>query len=183
MVIDDKGLLRAMKEAYKTSGYKVAADDSTGVDMLVIGTPQWVAEIEQENVPRKVLGLIAEHIGTLPQPGEAWQVHKKETQTEIHNVSVGLLEELKKTASTVKVKRTGLNWNGYQLWQSPETLEVSMVSPVVEGILDNFKREVWLVGGMLYIPGVASKLYLGPGKASKNESAALTHLAGMQWVE
>lgn len=183
MVIDEKGLLRAMKEAYKTTGYKVAADNSTGVDMLVIGTPLWVAEIEQDNVPRKVLGLIAEHIGTLPMPGQAWQVHKKETQTEIHNVSVGLLEDLKKATASGKIKRTSLNWNGYQLWQCPKTLEVFMVPPGNEDILDNYKREVWLVGGMLYISGVASKLYISPSKVSQSESAALTHLAGMQWVE
>lgn len=84
MVVSEKGLLRAMKDAYKADGYTVAVDDGGGIEDLILHTQAWTVTIEKNEVPGKILGLITEHLRKLPQPGEAFRVKKKETQTEIY---------------------------------------------------------------------------------------------------
>ena len=79
MVVNEKGLLKAMKDAYKTDGYTVAVDEAD----LILKTVTWTVVLHMEEVPSKVLALITEHLRKLPDPGTAYQVKKKETQTEI----------------------------------------------------------------------------------------------------
>lgn len=77
MVINEKGLCAAMKAAYKkkSTGYKVAARISeNGTEEIVLSAPGWTAIITRENAPRKVMALIVEHVGDLPQAGQAFQV-------------------------------------------------------------------------------------------------------------
>lgn len=91
MVIDEKGLLSAMKDAYKkkSTGYKVAARIlEDGDEELIVSAPGWTAFIIRENAPRKVMGLIVEHVGDLPRASEAYQVQDKNVQAEIFKVAV-----------------------------------------------------------------------------------------------
>lgn len=62
MVVDEKGLISAMKDAYKTTGYKVAVDASEGSIDYIIDGLSWAVVIEKGSLPAKVFGLIAEHI-------------------------------------------------------------------------------------------------------------------------
>lgn len=75
MVVNEKGLLKAMKEAYKLDGYTVAVDEAD----LILKTVPWTVVLHMEDAPSKVLDLITEHIRKLPAPGTAYQVKKKET--------------------------------------------------------------------------------------------------------
>lgn len=95
MVIDEKGLLSAMKAAFKkqSTGYKVAADDEE--EELILSAPGWTAIIARENTPRKVMGLIVEHLGDLPRDGTAFQVQDKNAQAEIFSVAVPSPAKLK----------------------------------------------------------------------------------------
>lgn len=79
MVVNEKGLLKAMKEAYKLDGYTVAVDEAD----LILKTVTWTVVLHMEDAPSKVLALITEHIRKLPAPGTAYQVKKKETQTQM----------------------------------------------------------------------------------------------------
>lgn len=78
MVVSEKGLLRAIKDAYKADGYTVAVDDSGGVEDLILHTPLWTVVIQKDEVPGKILGIITEHLRKLPGPGEAF--HDNERQ-------------------------------------------------------------------------------------------------------
>lgn len=184
MVIDESALIRAMKDAHKKDGYKVAADEgSDGNARLMIAAAGWMVEINQENCPRKVLALIVLHLGKLPRIGQAFQVQKKQTQTEIFDVAVGWLYELKEAVVSCRAKRTDLSWHGYQLWQRGDNLQVFMVPPLSEDIMDNFKRPVEIMeGSVMRVSGEVSCLYILPSAARKSESAALTHLSKMQWI-
>lgn len=184
MVIYERFLIRAMKDAYKRDGYKVAANaDSGGNVCLIIAAAGWMVEVNQENCPGKVLALIVEHLRKIPHPGEAFQVRKKQTQTEIFAVAVGWLHELKDAAVSCGVKHTDLSWHGYQLWQRDDNLQVFMVPPLSEDIMDYFKRPVDMLGeSVMRVAGEVSCLYILPSAVKKNESAALTHLSKMQWT-
>ena len=78
MVINEQGLLRAMKEAYKADGYEIECMAIGNMIEIHLETSRWYVNCEIKNLPRKVLGLIAEHLGELPSPGQCFQVKKKE---------------------------------------------------------------------------------------------------------
>ena len=183
MVIDEKGLLSAMKAAFKkqSTGYKVAAQTTEGVDEeLILSAPGWTAIIDRENTPRKVMGLIVEHLGDLPRYGTAFQVQDKNAQAEIFSVAVPSPAMLVPGA---QVKRTNLTYNGYQIWQRTDNHDVFMLAPKFEDMMDNYNREVRLTeDGMFYVEGVASRLYLLPLQVMQNDLPALHHLAKLKWV-
>ena len=87
MVISETGLCAAMKAAFKkkSTGYKVAARlPKAGKEEIVLSTPEWIAIINRENAPRKVLALIVEHMGDLP----AARCHVKRTLLLTHVMDV-----------------------------------------------------------------------------------------------
>lgn len=142
MVINESGLCAAMKAAYKkkSTGYKVAARRSKdGTEEIVLSAPGWTAILNRENAPRKVLALIVEHLGDLPQAGQAFQVQDANSQTEIFDMAVPELEEL---VAGALVKRTRLNYDGYQVWQRVDDRTVFVMPPKHEDMLDNYNRQV-----------------------------------------
>lgn len=183
MVINESGLCAAMRDAFrkKSTGYKVAAQLSQkGERELILSASGWTAEISRENAPRKVLALIVEHVGDLPDEGMAFQVQDKNVQTEIYNMAV---PDAGAQATGYQVKRTNLTYNGYQIWQQVDNLKVFMVSPKVEDLMDNYHREVRITeNGMFYVEGVASRLHIQPLQVNQNDLPALHHLAKMRWV-
>ena len=183
MVINESGLCAAMKKAFqkKSTGYKVAAQLSPkGERELVLSAPGWTAAISRENAPRKVLALIVEHVGDLPDEGMAYQVQDKNVQTEIYNMAV---PDASASVTSYKVKRTKLTYEGYQIWQRVDNLQVYPVAQNIEDLMDNYHREVRITeNGMFYVEGVASRLHIQPLKVDQNEMPALHHLAKLQWV-
>lgn len=185
MVIDEKGLLAAMKDAYKTDGYKVAVEDEAGIENVILHTPMWTVVILKKELPRKVLGLIAEHIGEIPQPGTAFQVKKKEAQTEIFKmVAEAPLEYHSGEKPRRIVRRTSLILGGFPLWQAATEGTVVKVFPDYEDIIQWGTNVVRLVGDdVMMIDDTVSRAYIRcqpPKDAPDREK--LEHLAKIQWV-
>ena len=183
MVISEKGLCAAMSAAFKkkNTGYKVAARLSDkGVEEIVLSAPGWTAIVTRENAPRKALALIVEHMGDLPQTGQAFQVQDKKAQAEILSMAV---PETGDTAESITVKRTQLNYNGYQIWQRTNDQKVFMMPAQHEDLLDSYNRQVCMTEkGVFCAQGVASRLYIQPLQVAQNEIPALHHMAKLQWV-
>ena len=72
MTIYDKGLIRAMKQAYRDGGYDVAVTDHG----VLIQADGWGVEILGEAVPNSVKSLIVLHNGSLPRMDSAVHVSK-----------------------------------------------------------------------------------------------------------
>ena len=70
-MIEEKAFCAAMKASWRGSGYEVYA---TG-DTLVITTNEMGVEMGRRNVSRKVLSLLALHLGEIPD-GTAYSVKK-----------------------------------------------------------------------------------------------------------
>lgn len=181
MVISESGLCAAMKAAFKkkSTGYKVAARlTEDGEEKIVLSAPDWIAIINRENAPRKVLALIVEHVGDLPAEGKAFQVQDTKVQTEIYSMAV---PELEKAVANADVKRTQLQYMGYQIWQRTDDHSVFMMAPKNEDMLDHYNRPVSVAeNGMFYAEGLVSRLYLKPLQVMQNELTALHHLAKLQ---
>lgn len=185
MIVNEKGLIRAMKEAYKGLGYNVAAgDNDSGIENIIIATNFWAVVIEKKNLPRKVLGLIAEHVGDIPKLGEAFQVKKKEPQTEIYEIATRVLRDIHAGDKPLKlVKRTDLTLGCYQLWQRKDDLRIFKLDPELEDIILLSRGTVRIVGDdMLMIDDLESRAYIAVEKIDAKEQDRLDHLSKIQWV-
>ena len=110
MVINESGLCAAMKDAFrkKSTGYKVALSQLEGeTPEIVISAQDWMAIIEKEHAPRKVLALIVEHLGDLPKVGQAFHVRDDNVQTEIFSMAVPEQQEIQ---TNVAIKRTQVTY-------------------------------------------------------------------------
>lgn len=185
MVVNEKGLLRAMREAYKAGVYKVAAENKADIHNIMIAAPGWVVVIEKKNMPQKALGMIAEHLGKIPEPGEAYQVQKKQTQTEIFDVAMEMLLSIRSgEKQRRKASCTDLTMGGYNLWQRHEDLKVVKVNADLQDIMLTHGRTVLMIDDdMLMVDGLVSRVYIECAtNLWADETAQLNHLAQMQWV-
>lgn len=86
MLINEAGLVRAMKRAYSGAGYNVNNQDGT----MAIYTNTWYLEAGRECIPRKALATIVEHMGAIPEVGNPVLVQKDvEAQVIMPEVSTG----------------------------------------------------------------------------------------------
>lgn len=158
MVINEKGLLRAMKEAYKADGYEIECKETAGVKEIHIETPRWYVMCVLKNLPRKVLGLIVEHLGEIPAPGQAVQVKKKETQTKICNQGRdafgGVVPD--DCINPAGVTKTGIIYRGGNVWQQDRGNRIFWINPDLEDIMLRTARVVCLGEKVLHISGSVS---------------------------
>lgn len=185
MVIDEKGLMAAMKDAYKAEGYKVAVEDSAGIENVILHTSMWTVVVMKKELPRKVLGLIAEHIGDIPKPGTAYQVKKKETQTEIFNmVADAPLDYQSGEKKRRVIRRTSLVLGGFPLWQTATDEKVVKVLPDEEEIINWIGCDVILIGeDVLVADDDISRAYIRCTiPKDPQERKMLEHLGKVKWV-
>lgn len=71
-IIQEKGLVRAIKGAYRHGGYNVLNLDGD----VVVYTEEWCVRCPWNKLPRKALATIVEHLGMIPENGEAVNIEK-----------------------------------------------------------------------------------------------------------
>ncbi|MBR4289089.1 MAG: hypothetical protein IKT52_00415 [Oscillospiraceae bacterium] len=183
MVVNEKGLLRAMKDAYKGLGYKVAAKDTGGQLDIIIAAKYWTVVIENSCLPRKVRALITEHLNDNLNPGDAFQIKEKETQTELLET---VLLDIQNFHSGEKerriVRKTVLTLGGYSLWQSVTDQKVIKLDPDNEDVMAWDSKVVRLIGdNLLLLDDTNSRAYVTCMKSETVESNMLAHLSAVQW--
>ena len=138
MIISEKGLVRAMKSAWKAGGYRVA-DISGGA---VIWTSDWCVRCGWHSLPRKVLGLIVEHAGIIPERDHALALMKNMDPQWILKESVAdeLAAWWTPQGKPGKAVLVPVNIAGYQLYQTPAR-ECYAVDPAVQVIVDRGTAE------------------------------------------
>ena len=72
MLINEAGVVRAIKRAYKGGGYTVNVQDG----IMSIYTKNWYIQARREVMPRKVLAAIVEHAGMIPGENEPTHIMK-----------------------------------------------------------------------------------------------------------
>lgn len=185
MIIREQGLIKNMRESYKGHGYSVAvSDDAVGVESIIIIAKNCVVVGDKKKMPRKVLALIVEHMGELPQPGEAYQIRKNHPQVEIFDVAIKHLKGMHADNKPLKVaKRTNLTMGGYQLWQRKDDLRIFRLDPVLENILELSRGIHRTVGDdVLMMEDTESRAYVYFEKSDKNCSSVIEHLSQMQLI-
>lgn len=187
MIVEEKGLMKLMKAARQNFGYHVAVTrTATGVKSIIIATDtgRWAVVMEHKSAPRKVLGLLAEHMGIIPDPGEGYLVRKKEVQSEMSEIVTGMLSDMNdEDKPLLFIKRTALNYGGYQLWQRREDLRIFKVDPELENILLLPTNEAQIIGNhVLKAEDLESRAYIATEQTEDVSNAWLNHLSQIQWV-
>lgn len=131
-MIDERGLLSAMKSTWRSEGYTVAGYREDGERVLCIHGASWLVAIPYSAISRKVLALLVEHLGEIPD-GEAWAVRKGAgVQGQIMDVVLTRLDGLRRRIAESDgetILRTNMTWKGYEVWQRPATLKVTAYDP------------------------------------------------------
>lgn len=132
-MINEKRLCAAMKEAYKGGGYTVYT--ATG-DIYLRGL-SWLVRMPVEDLPRKALALLVEHMAIIPKEREAYRNSKAggvqsiiaDTELEFHiNFSVPV-------AAKEMARITKLSYDGRDIWQGVGSGQVLAVEPDYQGIV------------------------------------------------
>ena len=186
MIINESGLLSVMKDSYKIGGYHVAVSMvSNKKSYLLAGYGYgWAAVIHHGKMPRKVLGLLAEHIGRLPEDGEAFLCKKdNEAQEEILHVAVnpimGKFAAAGRTYETIK--RSRLTWDGDNVWQTAEQ-EIALIRPDLEKIINFKDTSPRLVERCLYVEGQVSTVYIHRTTPGETEKDVVAQLGNTLWI-
>lgn len=181
MTIYDKGLIRAMKHAYKNDGYYVAM---TGNGIL-IQSEGWGVEIVADAVPNSVKSLIVLHNGSLPRMDSAVYVHKNECAGAILDTVTGTMEDLAKayTASGgSKIKPTRLTMDGCRIWQTTDKLNIRLVDIEDQQILAGQSFDAYLISGAIFSRNWFGCLYIRTQLIVPEDRPLIDHLAQMQWI-
>lgn len=131
MIVSEKALIKAMNTAKKAGGYRCWVDGRR----TVIYTGFWVVECLTAQLPRKVLGLLVEHMGTLPENGDTWLIVKKDVQKEVTAFGQGLIAELDEAVGAT-MKPTPLTLQGYELWQEVGNGRMLAFDPAAIGLAE-----------------------------------------------
>ena len=187
MVINEKTLVREMKEAYKGWGYTVICREE---ESTIILCPYWAVEINSENLPREVLSLLALHMGYLPKEGEAYKIMKagKETtvQKMLFDTALLMIRKLEQpmlhrdVAPLVDIKKTLLTFDGCNVWQKTGNNGIVLVDPEYESILRK-KEDVVMAGDAIHKRGEVSRVWVFRVEGSKWENQ-MNHLGQIPWV-
>ena len=172
MVINESGLLEAMKDSYKCGGYHVALTVVHNKKCYLIAGYGygWAAVIRQNKMPRKALGLLAEHIGRLPEEGDAFLLRKdNDAQDEMLHVAINPIGDKLKAAgkSYVAIRRSRLTWDGDNVWQTAEK-EVALIRPDLEKMIGrlNICSDEYKAGGSLPVCGRSGEHGIHPQKCA-----------------
>lgn len=115
MIINERGLVRNIKQAFKRSGYTII---STG-DQVTLFTEDWYVRADWDKFPRKALAAIVECMGMLPATSDALAVMAGEepqvVMPEVAGQDVASWETGEDEADTVTM--VPVLFQGYQLYQ------------------------------------------------------------------
>lgn len=85
MLLSEKGLTRALKDAYKGSGYTINNTE----EQVQIYTGRWYIRATWDKFPVKALATIVEHMGQLPTEEGAWNLSKAGDPQSVMQTKVG----------------------------------------------------------------------------------------------
>jgi hypothetical protein len=152
-VIGEKGLCAAMKAAWRAGGYEVVGYGEGNT--LFINGYGWCAAAPQKQMPRKVLALLVEHVGLIPE-GAAYRVQKNEgTQAIVMDMALQAKDAVARLLSEEDaevIRETAMTWKGRRVWQKAKNLTVlaydGSLTNIGEGEPDAFGNMlVWDEGG------------------------------------
>lgn len=189
-MLNETGLAARMREAWKSSGYTVTAKNGE----LMLNGIGWAVRARTDKLPRRCLGLLAEHMGGLPEDGDCVQLSKAQgAQNKISGAELSFWQDAERLCDDLvyddppaRVRQTPLTIGGYELWQNLRSMQVLRVRAELGRILDAEARSD---GGFLGSEGrVAGAMIFDDGDViavvipmARGDDAMLQQLDGFPW--
>ena len=139
MIIEEKGLVKAIKIAYRHGGYTVLNQGGE----VTIYTEGWFVRCLWTKLPRKALAIIVEHMGMIPDDGEAMAIEKDDQPQAVmagivsDDVAGWMGGEAASMASYAPV-----TFRGYQLFQEVNGRQAYGVDPTALAIVERVTAEM-----------------------------------------
>ena len=185
-MISERGLVAAMKDAWKNGAYNVIAYEENDVERLAVDGGFWLVDTPRIHFPRKALALIVEHAGEIPE-NAAYSLSKKGgLQALVHPITLQRVQsfyQLMRENPTMDVEKTKLTWQEREVWQKPEDMEVMLFEKLYLDIIDqkadDYFQEVY--GDTLFFVGDRSMAAIMP-VVNESDKLFLAHLSQMPWT-
>lgn len=156
MLINEAGLIRNIKKAYKQDGYVV----SNQGDMVSVYSENWYIQASRALLPNKVLATIVEHMGIIPEVNTAMSIMKgEEPQLLAREMAVADMEHWRSGEHGEEVTMVPVIMQGYQIYQPPrggacwgvplmylEMIERDVAEHAGADVVDN-NRLLWATDG------------------------------------
>ena len=187
MILNEKAVCSAMKQDVKDGGYVVFGmmhEDERWIG--ISGYGGWIVLAAQTVMPRKILALIVEHAGELPEAGQSWKLERPkkgeiQRQDTLFTIVGGEAAELMDGEWATDLAKIPMTLEGYSLWQDRENLRVKLVSPELEDLA------VWggkakFNGHWMAAGGLTSWCFITREPDNMTHEVWLKHLSQMSWV-
>ena len=184
MTIYDKGLIRAMKAAFRDNGYDLAMTE----DGLLIQTGDWGVMIRKDMVPSSIKSLIVLHSGDMPRMNTAVHVHKAECSDMILEMALGTMDDINNQYTAkggFTIKPTRLTLDSKRVWQLTDTLNLRLLDADNQQVMTLFlgeRLDTRLLGGVIYLRHWAGTVCVRTEMTLPEDRHLLEHLAEMQWI-
>lgn len=137
MIIEEKGLVKAIKDAYRHGGYTVLNQDGD----VAIYTEGWFVQCPWNKLPRKALATIVEHMGMIPDAGEAVAIDKADQpQAVMGEIVRDDVDRWTDGQGTGMATYVPVMFKGYQLFQEVGGLTYG-VDPTALAIVERVAAE------------------------------------------
>ncbi len=116
MLINEAGMVRAIKRAYRNGGYVVA---NLG-DTIAVYTENWYIQANRALFPRKALAAIVEHMGTIPEKDMPTSIIKgTEPQQVLRETAADDMDHWRSGTRNEEVTMVPVIMQGFQIYQPP----------------------------------------------------------------
>ena len=188
MILVDSAVCAAMKRDVKEAGYTAFGIQMEGEPWLGLKGDDWIVLAKQESMPRKVLGLLVEHAGSIPGPCRSWSIQKpRKGEVQRQDVMFGMIEQEVRGLleldwdNRAHLARMNLTLDGYGLWQDRENLSILRMAPRLEDLA------IWMgkaagSGGYVCKAGFVSWCFVLKEPWAGDHEVWRTHLEQMSWV-
>lgn len=188
MVINEKALVRQVKEAYKSYGYTVAVDE----DDVYLTNGFWLAVLDIDQVPSEIMGMFGEHIRDIPRSGDAYKVIKDKdspiVQTRMLEEAMSVVRQMERRRAEAyagnnpaQTLKTNLTYNGNQVWQGKKDQKVFLIDPRY-AVLFEKTADVYRVGEGIYAEDSDSRLWVLRVNED-SDKVYLSHMEKISWVK
>lgn len=174
MLIDESGLVRAIKSAYKHGGYTVANQGET----VAIYTENWFIQCKRAMLPHRVMAAIVEHTGMIPEEKAPVLIKKDmDPQLVMEDVARDDMDRWKDGERGDSVTMVPVIMQGYQIFQPPgggacwgapfhylALIEREAAEHSSAEVVDN-DRLLWRGGGVAVVVAAVRKATSGWSKA------------------
>lgn len=139
MIIEEKGLVKAIKIAYRHGGYTVLNQDGE----VTIYTEGWFVRCLWPKLPRKALATIVEHMGMIPDAGEAVAIEKDDQpQAVMDGIVRDDVDRWTDGQGTGMATYVPVMFKGYQLFQEVGGRQAYGVDPTALAIIERVTAEM-----------------------------------------